>query len=472
MLKKISGQIMIITAALVLFFALLTPALTDAASLKYQYTAYTLSTAPYHRSASGKSRILGHISKHKNVSVYKYSKSWYTVKYANHYVYIYKKYLKKGKYVAPRSSAQTLSVQTISVSQNWSKLRIVNNSRYYDVKLGKKGDSGRKIYGRMNVALNKVKIKTYKTSGARYTFRTYAWLPFLDKHYKSSISSPIKDGQLTNPQSFVVLGGNLYTTWSTFTNQGYITKFPMKLPSGMARKNEDFRSAYWYKYVDPNKSKKYAGYVRNGYRAAGADSFFNTMRISGPKTIGHGQTLSTDGQSLYMLQDTDFAHSNLKGTGKYITLVRYDKNMNMNKQWKFRLRNSATKNEYNPHTLAMIDGSHFYLGLPGSLSGGYKASYVILKGTISGSKVSVKPAFRVKYPIGKYFQGLTYNKKNHRLYISSDNTFVGIDVRNYKSYSSKIPVSMNTRETEGMAFDGSYGYMLFNSYPELIRTKF
>jgi hypothetical protein len=358
----------------------------------------------------------------------------------------------------------TASAQTIKIKQKWSKLKLVKNKKGYDMNLDKTTANGRNGYGHMNASLDQVQINSYETAGRKIGFNTYAWLPFLDDKYNSSIRSNKPGNQLSNPQSFALLNDMIYTVWSTGSNKGYITKFPKNLPGGMQAKNNDFRSAYWYKY---NNSPSYAN---NGYQSAGADDFFNQMSISGLMTIGHGQTLSTDGQNLYMLRDTDYKHANLRGTGKSIKLYKYDANLNTVQHWSFKLRNSTSKYEYNPHTLAMVDANHFYLGIVGNLSGNYKASYIIFKGTINGNKVSVKPAFRVKQKVGKYLQSITYSRALNRLYLVGDNSFVGVDLGNYQSYSTKIV--NNTRETEGMTFDGADGYLLFNSYPELVKGSF
>lgn len=361
-----------------------------------------------------------------------------------------------GLFLVFASSASAASAPTISINQNWTKLKMAANPTGYDRMLDKSTSGGRHAYYRMNVGLDQVRINHYQTAGTKYNFQTYAWLPYLDSKFNQKVTQ-----QLVNPQSFAILNHRVYTVWSLKNNQGYITSFPMTLPSGMAKKYEDFRSAYWYKY---NHSTSYSN---KGYQSAGADSYFKQISVSNQMTIGHGQTLTTDGKYLYMLQDTDFSHAQLQ-KNESIVLCKYDTNLKLIKKWSFRLVNKYSKYAYNPHTLTMIDGSHFYLGLIGNLKGSYQASYVVFKGSINGSKVSVAPAIRLKNSIGKYLQSLSYNRYNHRLYFVSDDSFVGVDVKTMKTYSTKI--INNSRETEGMAFDGTNAYMLFNSAPELIRA--
>lgn len=72
------------------------------APLKFQYDAHTTNKTPYHSSSSAKSKILGHIAKNANLLVFKYSGGWYTIKWGNNYVFVNKKYVKKGEYIAPK----------------------------------------------------------------------------------------------------------------------------------------------------------------------------------------------------------------------------------------------------------------------------------------------------------------------------------------------------------------------------------
>ncbi|CAM3131043.1 hypothetical protein [Sporolactobacillus spathodeae] len=362
-------------------------------------------------------------------------------------------------FLVASGTASAAGPQNITINQSWAKLKMATNATGYDRMLDKTNSGGRHAYYRMKIGLDQVRINSYQTAGMKYNFQTFAWLPYLDSKFSKKIVK-----QLVNPQSFTILNHKIYMVWSLNNNRGYITTFPMNLPAKMKNKFEDFRSAYWYKYNHSNS------YIKKGYQSAGADNFFKQVSVSDQMTIGHGQTLTTDGKYLYMLQDTDFTHGSLQGN-ESIVLYKYDANLKPLKKWSFRLINKYSKYKYNPHTLTMIDGNHFYLGLVGNLKGSYKASYVVFKGTITGNKVSVAPAFRVKNAVGKYLQSLSYDRYSHRLYLVSDDSFVGIDVANksLRNYSTKIA---NTRETEGMAFDGTNTYLLYNSSPEIIQARF
>lgn len=107
MLKSFSKIFIMVTLALALVFSVSAPKQTDAASLHFKYYAHTLKKAPYHKS-KGSKKVLGHISKNQLVVVFSYSKSWYTIKLGNKYVYVYKKYLKKGEYIAPKLKGKVI----------------------------------------------------------------------------------------------------------------------------------------------------------------------------------------------------------------------------------------------------------------------------------------------------------------------------------------------------------------------------
>ncbi|RYL94233.1 hypothetical protein EWI07_05150 [Sporolactobacillus sp. THM7-4] len=98
--------------------------------LRFQYYAHTIKTAPYHSGPGSKSKVTGHISKNKNISVYKYSNGWYTIKWENKYVYVNKKYVEKGKYIAPSLKPVSYIARQVESSKMYRTL--AKHSYEYD----------------------------------------------------------------------------------------------------------------------------------------------------------------------------------------------------------------------------------------------------------------------------------------------------------------------------------------------------
>jgi hypothetical protein len=96
-MKRIIHSAAIGAAAFVLAFLFSFPQTIQAASLHTSFYAHTIKTAVYHYSRSGKSKVRGHIVNHKALRVNSYYKGWYKVIWGKRYVWIYKKYIRKGK---------------------------------------------------------------------------------------------------------------------------------------------------------------------------------------------------------------------------------------------------------------------------------------------------------------------------------------------------------------------------------------
>ncbi|MFX3616209.1 MAG: hypothetical protein ACE3JK_01595 [Sporolactobacillus sp.] len=105
--------VMVLTLIFALIVGIGVPT-ANAASLHTSYYAHTVKHAAYHYKRSGKSKVHGHIKTHKNLRVNNYYKGWYKVIWGKRYVWVYKKYVRKGKYIAASSASSQASSSSVA----------------------------------------------------------------------------------------------------------------------------------------------------------------------------------------------------------------------------------------------------------------------------------------------------------------------------------------------------------------------
>lgn len=109
--------VMVLTLIFALIVGIGVPTAANAASLHTSYYAHTVKRAAYHYKRSGKSKVHGNIKTHKNLRINNYYKGWYKVIWGKRYVWVYKKYVRKGKYIAASSASSQASSNSV-VSTN------------------------------------------------------------------------------------------------------------------------------------------------------------------------------------------------------------------------------------------------------------------------------------------------------------------------------------------------------------------
>ncbi|UQS84935.1 hypothetical protein MOO46_06745 [Apilactobacillus apisilvae] len=192
---------------------------------------------------------------------------------------------------------------------------------------------------------------------------------------------------------------------------------------------------------------------------------------------GHGQTMAYNSANnhLYLAQDDKTSDYN-DNDDNQITEIDAD-TMEPVHQYNFKLQHEGKS--FGLHTLAFDKQGRAYFGIQAGPSGTKnRKAYSLYIGNLSDGNISFRPAKQVIHWAGSWNQGVTYNPKNDRLYLVSNDiiTSLPVDKLNAGTLTGKdmkYTTFNSHREFEGLSFDeNGYGYLLALWRSEIMKTTY
>jgi hypothetical protein len=377
------------------------------------------------------------------------------------------------------SAVSTTTQGNVMVS--WPKLKNLNNSLYGPELKGRYASSPGYPYKGKEAKANIIKSK----KGKSYTFKTRYYLPV-------HAMPKGKEEEWSSVQSAMIVDNYLYTVIKDKRRKetyGRIIRYDMEKIDAMgAADNPNFLRDNW-KYIgdtdavyEPDDDK---GEPNRETGEAFVRQLNDAIKIGPMFKMGHGQSLSYNWKTdeIWMWQDMSMKAAYYSNHPCVLQRIDPDA-LRADKYLKFKMRTGSGVVVASGHNLTFdTDGNFYFFAV--TQTGAYpKGSAKLFKGRLrSGSKFSVKIHIvdqLINKGPGPVGQTIHYSKKDKKLYLGSDASFLSIPAGKIgKTGKGKIKKSelkatlLNTkRELESLTTDSNGKLYLFsNRGPELLMQQ-
>jgi hypothetical protein len=362
---------------------------------------------------------------------------------------------------------------------SWPKLKSLKN-KLYGPKLAGKYSTSPGYYFRGEKSANIIKSK----KGKKYTFKTRYYLPVF-----ANVNG--KEESWSSVQSAMIIDNYLYTVIKEKKHKetrGRIIRYDMAKIDELGAADDPSFLRRNFEYIGVKKSAS-AAKKNPDEESEVSDEFIKQLneaiKIGPIFTMGHGQSLAYNWKTkeIWMWQDMSMK-ANYYAKHKCV-LQRIDPDkLTADKYLKFDMRTGSGVVVASGHNLTFDTSGNFYFFAVTARGAYPKGSAKLFKGQLrKGSKFKVKiniVSQLIDKGPGPVGQTIHYNKKDKRLYLGSDASFLSVPAGKIsKNGKGKIKKSelkatlLNTkRELESVTSDSSGKLYLFsNRGPEILMEQ-